>query len=64
MVLSGPVTVSCDVPKMLLEVEVAVMVTGPPAFTPVATPEVLIVAMAVLDESQLTLTAPVEPSEK
>ena len=59
------VTVSCAVPEMLpFVVEVAVMVTGPPAFTPVATPEALIVAMAVFDEVQFTLTGPVVPSEK
>jgi len=59
------VTVSCAVPLIAaLAVEVAVMVTGPPAFTPVATPEVLIVAIVLSDEVQFTLTAPVVPSEK
>ena len=64
---AGPaaVTVNCAVPKMLpLLVEVAVIVTGPPAFTPVATPEVLIVAMVLSEEVQFTLTVPVVPSEK
>jgi hypothetical protein len=49
---------------LLLAVDVAVIVTGPPAFTPVANPDVLTVAIAVLDDSQFTLTAPVVPSEK
>ena len=49
---------------LVLLVEVAVIVTGPPAFTPVATPEALMVAIEVFDESQFTLTAPVVPSEK
>jgi hypothetical protein len=47
-----------------LIVEVAVIVIGPPAPTPVATPEVLIVAIAVFDELQVTLTALLVPSEK
>ena len=56
--------VSEAVPKIFeLAVEVAVMVTGPPARTPVATPEELIVAMLVLEESQFTGTAPMVPSE-
>jgi hypothetical protein len=59
------VTVSCAVPKMLpFAVEVAVIVMGPPAVTPVAMPEALIVAMPVLDDVQFTLTAPAVPSEK
>src|ERR1700730_7048491 len=59
------VTVNCAVPKMLpLVVEVAVMVIGPPAFTPVATPEASTVAMVVSEEVHFTLTGPVEPSEK
>jgi len=62
---TAAVTVSCAAPVMLLfAVEVAVIVTGPPAFTPVATPEALIVAMVVFDELQVTLTAPEVPSEK
>jgi len=61
----APVTVSCAVPLMAaFVVEVAVIVIGPPALTPVATPEALIVAMAVFDELQFTLTAPVVPFEK
>jgi hypothetical protein len=59
------VTVSCAVPLIApLVVDVAVMVIGPPAFTPVATPEVLIVAIPVFDDDQFTLTTPVVPSEK
>jgi hypothetical protein len=45
-------------------VEVAVMVMGPPAETPEATPAALMVAMARLDEPQFTVTEPDEPSEK
>jgi hypothetical protein len=45
-------------------VEVAVMVIGPPAETPDATPAALIVAMATFEEVQLTVTAPEDPSEK
>ena len=37
---------------------------GPPAVTPVATPAALTVATALLDEDQFTVTEPVEPSEK
>jgi hypothetical protein len=62
---AAAVTVSCAVPLIApLVVEVAVIVIGPPAFTPVATPAALIVAMVVSDELQFTLTAPVVPSEK
>ena len=62
---TAAVTVSCAVPEMLpFVVEVAVIVIGPPAVTPVATPEPLIVAIAVFDELQFTLTTPVVPSEK
>jgi hypothetical protein len=58
-------TVSSAVPLMAaFVVDVALIVTGPPAATPVATPELLIVAIPVLDEDQFTLTAPVVPSEK
>jgi hypothetical protein len=45
---TGAVTVSCAVPEMLPDV--AVIVTGPPAFTPVARPAALIVAIVVLLE--------------
>ena len=45
-------------------VEVAVIVMGPPAVTPVATPVALIVATAVFDDIQFTATGPVELSEK
>jgi hypothetical protein len=61
----APVTVSCAVPLIApLVVEVAVIVIGPPAFTPVATPAALIVTTVVSDDSQLTLTGAVVPSEK
>ena len=40
------------------------IVIGPPALTPVATPELLIVATAVFAELQFTLTGPLVPSEK
>ena len=57
------VTVSALVP--LIELKVAVMVTGPPAATPVASPAVLMVVMPVLDEDQLTwlVISAVLPSE-
>jgi hypothetical protein len=59
------VTVSCAVPWMLGDcVEVAVMVIGPPAETPEARPAALIVAMAMFEEVQFTVTAPEDPSEK
>jgi hypothetical protein len=59
------VIVSCAVPLMLgVCVEVAVIVIGPPAATPVATPDALIVATPVFDEPQFTATALDEPSEK
>ena len=45
-------------------VEVAVIVMGPPAITPVATPAALIVATAGFDDIQFTATGPVELSEK
>jgi hypothetical protein len=45
-------------------VEVAVMVIGPPAETPDASPAALIVAMALFEEVQFTVTAPDDPSEK
>jgi hypothetical protein len=64
---TGPagVTVSCAVPLIAaFVVDVAVIVIGPPAATPVATPELLIVAIAVFAELQFTLTAPLVPSEK
>src|SRR5271167_3854174 len=59
------VTVNCAVP--LIDgtcVEVAVIVMGPPAVTPDATPAVLIVAMDVFEELQFTLTGEDELSEK
>jgi hypothetical protein len=49
---TGPVTVSCAVP--LIGPWVAVMVTGPPAATPVASPELLMVAVPVLEDPQPT----------
>jgi hypothetical protein len=49
----GLVTLSEAVPVMLPEI--AVMVTGPPTATPVAKPAVLIVAVAVAEELQITL---------
>ena len=45
-------------------VEVAVIVMGPPAVSAEATPFGLIVAMAVFDEDQLTVTGSDELSEK
>ena len=45
-------------------VEVAIIVMGPPAMTPDATPAALIVAMAVFEELQFTLTGEDELSEK
>jgi hypothetical protein len=62
VVMTTGVTVNCAVPKMLPLV--AVMVIGPPAVTPVATPEALIVAIPVLDDVQFTATTPLVPSEK
>ena len=44
--------------------DVAVIVIGPPAVTPDATPAAVIVAMAVFDELQFTLTGEDELSEK
>jgi hypothetical protein len=62
---TAAVTVSCAVPLIApFVVEVAVIVIGPPAFTPVAVPDALIVAIVLSDDVQLTLTAPVVPSEK
>jgi hypothetical protein len=63
---TGPVTVNCEVPFIAgVCVEVAVIVTGPPAVTPVATPvAALIVAIAVFPEDHVTATGPVDPSEK
>jgi hypothetical protein len=49
----GLVTVREAVP--LTEADVAVMVTGPPAATPVANPAALIVAVAVAEEVQVAL---------
>jgi hypothetical protein len=50
---------------VVVSVDVAVIVTGPPAVTPVATPVAgLIVAIAVLLEDHVTTTGPVDPSEK
>ena len=49
------VTVSCAVPDLLVLGSVAVMVTGPPTVTPVATPVFNpIVAIPVFEEVQLT----------
>jgi len=63
---TGAVIVNCAVPLIVVVcVEVAVIVTGPPAVTPVATPVVaLIVAIAVLPDDHVTVTGPVDPSEK
>ena len=62
---TAAVTVNCAVPLIAaFVVEVAVIVIGPPAPTPVATPELLIVAIAVFAELQFTLTGPLVPSEK
>ena len=47
------VTVSEAVP--VIAPEVAVMVTGPPAVTPVAKPAVVIVAIPLAEELQITL---------
>ena len=59
------VTVSCAVPWILgVCVEVAVMVIGPPAETPDASPAALIVTTALFEEVQFTVTAPDDPSEK
>ena len=64
-VSAAPVTVSCAVPLIFCDcVEVAVIVMGPPARTPVTTPLALIVATAVFDDIQFTVTGPVELSEK
>ena len=61
----GAATVSCAAPLILCDcVEVAVIVIGPPARIPVATPVELIVATAVFAELQFTVTGPVELSEK
>jgi hypothetical protein len=49
----GPVTVSDAVPVMLPEV--AVIVTGPPAATPVARPALVMEAVPVADDVQVTL---------
>ena len=58
-------TVSCAVPLILgVCVEVALMVIGPPAETPDATPAALIVAIALFEEVQFTVTVPEDPSEK
>src|SRR5258708_26930807 len=58
------VTVSEAVPAMAPEV--AVRVTGPPAFTPVATPLALTVAMVLSDEVHVAVLVRfcVVPSEK
>jgi hypothetical protein len=63
---TGAVTVNCDAPLIAgVCVEVAVIVTGPPAVTPVARPVAAsIVAMAVFPEDHVTATGPVDPSEK
>ena len=45
-------------------VDVAVIMIGPPAETPEATPAAVIVANAVFDEFHVTETGPVELSEK
>jgi hypothetical protein len=52
-VSAAGVTVRDAVP--VIAPEVAVMVTGPPGATPVATPVEAIVAMALLDEVQATV---------
>ena len=63
---TGAVTVNCAVPLIVVGcVDVAVIVTGPPAVTPVATPvAAIIVAIPVLLDDQVTVTGPVDPSEK
>lgn len=63
---TGAVTVNCAVPLIVVVcVEVAVIVIGPPADTPVATPvAALIVAIPVLPDDHVTVTGPVDPSEK
>ncbi len=60
---TGAVTANCAVP--LTELRDAVMVTGPPAATPLASPLLDIVAMLVFDEDHVTkeLTVWFEPSE-
>jgi hypothetical protein len=60
------VTVNCAVPLIVVVcVEVAVIVIGPPAVMPDATPVVaLIVAIVVLPDDHVTVTGPVDPSEK
>ena len=50
---AGLLTLSEAVPLMALDV--AVMVTGPPTVAPVATPALLMVAVAVAEELQVTL---------
>jgi hypothetical protein len=61
----APMTVSCAVPLIFCDcVDVAVIVAGPPGEIPNAVPEELIVATAVFDEVQFTVTGAVEPSEK
>ena len=52
---AAAVTVSCAVPDLLVLGSVAVMVTGPPAATPTATPVFKpMVAIPVFDEVQFT----------
>lgn len=64
-VSAAPVTVSCADPLIFCDcVEVAVIVMGPPAESAEATPDELIVAMAVFDDIQFSVTGPVELSEK
>ena len=46
------VTFNCAVP--LIEFSAAAIVTGPPAVTPVAMPWLLMVAMLVFEEDQVT----------
>lgn len=61
---TGGATVSEVVPKIAgFEVALAVIATGPPAFTPVATPEVLIVAIELSADFQSTGTLAEVPSE-
>jgi hypothetical protein len=44
--------------------EVAVIAIGPPTATPDASPAALIVASAMFELAQFTVTGPAEPSEK
>jgi len=63
---AGAVTVNCAVPPIVVVcVDVAVIVTGPPAVTPVAKPvAALTVAIPVLPDDHVTVTAPLDPSAK